>query len=125
ASAAARAVGSEVRAATAETGGAARLYAGAAPDGTGPALSEIAAGGPVPGHETLKNSMAPSMQMKPEQKANIENRIMTQVTKTPAYKDWSFANEALGKIENVVNNLKDGSISNAVAADQFTQIFNG
>lgn len=75
--------------------------------------------------EAVKNSVAPSMMMKPAQKLQDEEKIQRDLKTDPIYKAWAAAAISSQEIAETMNGLKDGSISETIAADQFTQTFNG
>lgn len=76
--------------------------------------------------EEIKAKTAPSMlRMTPEQKVQGEARIREKLTADPIYKSWSAAGVSSAEIDNTLKGLQDGSVTEAVAADQFTQAFNG
>lgn len=75
----------------------------------------------------LLNQMMPS-NMKPmteEQRTQNENHIRDKIQSGPLYKAWTAAQMSDHDIDAAMSGLKNGSIPQAVVADQFTQIFNG
>lgn len=93
-----------------------------------PRFQQLLAKDPVAAHRLLmemQTSLAPSMQMKPEQQNQAAEKIQRDIRSDPMYKAWEGAHTSASEIGITLNKLKDGSISETVAADQFTRAFNG
>jgi hypothetical protein len=93
-----------------------------------PRYQELQQKDPVQAYRLLmqiQSSAAPSMQMKPEQQNQAAEKIQRDIRSDPMYKAWEGAHTSASEIGITLNKLKDGSISETVAADQFTRAFNG
>ncbi len=75
--------------------------------------------------EAIKTSVAPSMVMKQSQQAQLGDRIDQQIKTDPVYKNWAATSISSAEIQLTLTKLKDGSIPENVAADQFIRSFNG
>lgn len=91
-----------------------------------PKFIELAKKNPIAAYREIMalepQSMKPAT---PDQQAVLEDRIVQQIKTDPIYKNWAATAISSQEIQRTLAGLQDGSISETVAADQFTRSFNG
>ena len=91
-----------------------------------PKFIELAKTNPIAAYKQIMalepQSMKPAT---PDQQAVLEDHIVQQIKTDPIYKNWAATAISSQEIQRTLAGLKDGSISETVAADQFTRSFNG
>lgn len=91
-----------------------------------PRFQQLQQEDPAAAYRLLNGLMPSSMKpMTQEQGLQAENHIRDKIETSPLFKSWSAAQISSQEIDQTLSQVHNGSISSAVAADQFTQTFNG
>jgi hypothetical protein len=91
-----------------------------------PRFKSLVENDPGAAYNLVEQLMPQSMKgMTPNQQVTKENTEQQQISGQPMYKSWAAATVSSAEIAETLKNVKMGTVAVAVAADQFTQTFNG